>query len=224
MSRADWLKRIRRLNEERYDALFAPVYDANWGAIAPTHRQFLDAFLTRCPPRGVILDAPCGTGKYWPIILAADRTIFGIDQSRAMLDCARSKFPDVPTEKLGLQEMHFQEAFDAAICMDSMEFVCPEDWPLVLENFYRALPPAAYLYFTVEIAPEKDIEDALAAGRQAGLPLVYGEWPEGDGYHHYPTMQQVREWVHLARFFVVEEAVGDEYHHFLVQRPGDPDR
>jgi SAM-dependent methyltransferase len=223
MNRADWLTERRRLNEERYDALFAPIYDANWGAIDPTHQQLLGRFLELCPTNGRILDAPCGTGKYWPMLLASGRTVYGIDQSRGMLDCAGSKFPDVPTEKLGLQEMHHREAFDGAICMDSMEFVFPEDWLLVLGNFLRAIRPAAFLYFTVEIAAETEVAGAFAAACKAGLPVVYGEWPEGEGYHYYPSMSQVREWVRLARFRLVEEAVGDDYHHFLVQKPGERD-
>jgi SAM-dependent methyltransferase len=220
MERADWLKARRRLTEERYDSLWAPIYDANWGTVIdPTHRQALTRFLALCPPHALILDAACGTGKYWPMILAAGRTPFGIDQSQGMLGCARHKFPDVHTEKLGLQEMRFREAFDGAICIDAMEFVFPEDWPLVLGNLYAAIRPGGYLHFTVEIALEQDVADAFAAGRQLGLPLVQGEWVEGEGYHYYPAVDQVREWVSRARFHLVEEAVGDDYHHFLVQKP-----
>jgi SAM-dependent methyltransferase len=98
------------------------------------------------------------------MILASGRTVFGIDQSQGMLARAKEKFPDVPIEKVGLQEMHYREAFDGASCMDAMEMVFPEDWLLVLNNFYGAIKPTGYLYFTVEIAGEKDIENAFAAG------------------------------------------------------------
>jgi len=219
MDRSAWLKEKRRSAEERYDALFAPIYDENWGAtIAPTHQQFFSRFLGLCPPHGLILDAACGTGKYWPLILASGLTIFGIDQSQGMLARAKIKFPDVDIEKVGLQEMHYREAFDAAICMDALEMVFPEDWSLVLDNLYRAIKPTAYLYFTVEIAAETDIENAFAAGQQLGLPEVYGEWAHEGGYHYYPKIEQVKEWVQQAHFRLIDETVGDEYHHFLVQK------
>ena len=31
MDRATWLKEKRRRAEERYDMLWAPIYDQNWG-------------------------------------------------------------------------------------------------------------------------------------------------------------------------------------------------
>ena len=219
MDRSDWLKEKRRSAEERMDTLYAPIYDENWGAtIDPTHQQCFMRFLGLCPPQGVILDAACGTGKYWQLILGSGRTAFGIDQSQGMLARAHEKHPDVPIEKGGLQEMRYQEAFDGAVCMDALEMVFPEDWPLVLNNLYCAIKPGAYLYFTVEIAPEKDIEEAFVAGQQLGLPVVYGEWVDEEGYHFYPKIEQVREWIRLAQFHLLEEAVGYEYHHFLVRR------
>ncbi len=49
------------------------------------------------------------------IILASDRSVVGIDQSRQMLLKAQAKHPNVQVEKLGLQEMPFIGAFDG-IC------------------------------------------------------------------------------------------------------------
>jgi len=44
-----------------------------------------------------------------------------------MLLKAQAKHPTVQVEKLGLQEMHFTEAFDGMICVDAMECIFPED-------------------------------------------------------------------------------------------------
>ena len=162
------------------------------------------------------------------MILSSGRTVFGSDQSQGMLAHAHEKFPDVPFEKEGLQEMQYQEAFDGAVCMDALEMVPPEDWLLVLNNLYRAVKPAGYLYFTVEIADEKDIENAFIKGQQAGFPVVFGEWAEESGYfgewaqegfyHYYPKVEQVKEWSRLAGFHLIDETVEGEYHHFLVQK------
>ncbi len=201
------------------DTLFAPIYDQNWGGyINESHRMVLDRFLNLCPPGGTILDAACGTGKYWPIVLASGRTVHGIDQSRQMLLRAQAKFPDMPAEKLGLQEMRFVEVFDGIICMDAMEVVPPEDWPLVMENFHRALKPEGYLYFTVELIDAGELQDALRAARDRGLPVVEGEWAPEDRYHYYPKIEQVRTWAQAAGFAILEEAVGDDYHHFLARK------
>jgi len=70
--------------------------------------------------------------------------------------------------------MTYHEAFDGAVCMDAMEMVYPEDWQLVLMNCSRALRPAGYLYFTVELLAEQELENAFAAGKQAGYPMYMG--------------------------------------------------
>jgi SAM-dependent methyltransferase len=228
MDRTAWLKERRRRAEAQDDTIYAPIYDDKWGAIDMTHQQVLHHFLGLCPPQGHILDAACGTGKYWPLILASGRTVFGIDQSQGMLAHAHAKFPDVPIEKVGLQEMGYREAFDGAVCLDALEMVCPEDWPLVLSNLSRALKPTGYVYFTVEIAAEEDLVTAFADAQHAGLPVVYCEWAQAEGYHadwaqdgfyhYYPKIEQVKAWVRQAGFHLIAETAGEEYHHFLAQK------
>src|SRR5258707_10342787 len=129
MERSIWLKEKRRVSKVRYDTLHASSYDQNWGLIATSNQSFLHRFLALCPPGCTILDAACGTGKYWPLILESGRSVVGIDQSQQMLLQARAKFLNVRTEKKGLQEIDFTDAFDGIICVYALEFVAPEDWP-----------------------------------------------------------------------------------------------
>lgn len=219
MERSLWLKETRRLAEQRMDTRWAPIYDENWGAsISPTHQQFIHRFLDRLPRHSSILDAACGTGKYWPMLLEQGHTVLGIDQSRGMLSRARAKSPEVQVGKVGLQEMRYVEMFDGVICMDAMEMIFPEDWAPVLGNFNRALRPEGHLYFTVEIAEEEEIEKAFHSGRQLGLPIVYGEWAHEGGYHYYPRLLQVKEWVRQARFTLMDQGEGDGYYHFLAHK------
>jgi len=219
MDRSVWLKEKRRLAEERMDTLFAPLYDEKWGNYCnATHQLFIQRFLSLFPRPSTILDAACGAGKYWPVLLAKGHTVVGVDQSHGMLSRAKAKFPTVEIEQVGLQEMLFQEAFDGIICVDAMENVFPEDWPVVLRNFYRALRPGGYVYFTVELADAHEIRAAFEKGQQMGLPVVYGEWAHEGGYHYYPEIEQVKESVRSAHLHLIDETVGDEYHHFLVQK------
>jgi ubiquinone/menaquinone biosynthesis C-methylase UbiE len=111
MDRSAWLKEERRVAEAQEDTRYAPIYDEHWGTIDPTHQRCFHRFLGLCPPQGLILDAACGMGKYWPMVLASGRMVFGIDQSQGMLARAHEKFPHVPSEKVGLQELRYEEAF-----------------------------------------------------------------------------------------------------------------
>ena len=217
-ARDSWLAERRRIIVERYDTLHAPTYDEEWGAISPSHARMIWRFLAGCPPAGQILDAACGTGKYWPMILASGRTVRGIDQSAGMLRRAAAKFPEVPTELGALLDLSSVAAHDGAMCVDAMEMIFPEDWPRVLARFHQALRPAGPLYLTVELADPDAVEAAYRRAQGDGLPVVPGEWLEQGGYHYYPPRNQVLEWLADAGFAIVQEAIGDEYLHLIVRR------
>jgi SAM-dependent methyltransferase len=228
--RAAWLRELRRVNERQEDAL-APDYDANWGKVEGTHRAFVERFLRLLPPDGRVLDAACGTGKYFPLMLASGRSLLGVDHTGAYLARAAAKFPGVPTDKHDLQELPYNDEFDGVLCVDAMEFVPPEDWPPVLRRFRRALHPRGWLYLTVELAHQEQVRAANQAARRSGLPVVDGEviWDEPDGYyHHYPSMPQVRAWLGGAGFAVEEQAEGPwheegyAYHHVLARAQVPP--
>src|SRR5579859_6936724 len=140
MDREEWRRERRLWNEVQMDTIWARQYDDRWGAkINESHRLMLSHFLDQCPPYARILDAACGTGKYWPLLLERDCLVVGTDQSAQMLARARDKHSDVAVEQMGLQDLTFTDAFDGFICIDAMEVVFPEDWPQVLGNFARAL-------------------------------------------------------------------------------------
>lgn len=220
MDRKEWIKEMRRQTEERYDTVWSPDYGEKWGHYPnETHQEFIKKLLNLIPQHSRVLDAACGAGRYMPFFLEQGHKILGIDQSQGMLDRARHYFPEVQLEKVGLQDMHFQDAFDGAICMDALENVSPEDWPLVMQNFQRALKPGGFLYFTLEMPEEDEVEKQFKKYQELGDPIIYGECPnEGGVYHYYPSLQQVREWVLQAGLDLVEEGEGNGYHHFLVRK------
>jgi len=228
--RGAWLRELRRVDERQEDDL-AGDFDAQWGEIEPMHRSFVERFLSRLPSDGRVLDAACGTGKYFPMVLASARRLLGVDHAGALLAVAAAKFPQVPTEQHDLQELPYHGEFDGVLCVDAMEFVPPEDWPPVLERFHQALRPGGWLYLTVELAPDDRVRAANQAARRSGLPVVDSEviWEGPAGYyHHYPNMGQVRSWLAGAGFTVQEEAEGPwheqgyTYHHVLARLAAAP--
>lgn len=180
----------------------------------------MERLLAATAAGGNILDAPCGTGKYWPAILASGRHVEGIDQSAQMLEYATRKYPDVPSRRLGIQELDDHERFDAVICMDSMEYVGPEDWPAVVRHLRDAARPGAPLYLTVELIDPEGLAEAVQAARARGEPVVDGEdlQPDG-GYHYFPRRGQVLAWLIDAGLDVIDESEGDFYWHLLLRRP-----
>jgi SAM-dependent methyltransferase len=134
-----------------FDTLHSPHYDENWGAISQWHAAFVIRVITLFCPGGDVLDAACGTGKYWPALLAAGLRVTGLDQSAGMLAQARRKHPEV----LALQDLagagDLRGRFDGLLCVDALENIAPEDWPGAVAGLAAALKPRTPAYVTVEV-------------------------------------------------------------------------
>jgi SAM-dependent methyltransferase len=222
VDRQAWLRERRQTAEERHDTIHAFTYDDQYGEIGPEHRRFVADLLERCAPGGTVLDAACGTGKYFAMVLDAGRRVVGTDQSTGMLARARARFPGVPLERVGLQELAFDAEFDTVMCIDAMENIPPEDWPRVVANLRRALRPGGHLYLTVEQVDDEELDQEFADATARGLPVVRGE-ESRDGYHYYPSREQVGYWLEEGMLVVVAEdySPGDGYGYLhLLARAG----
>ena len=178
MDRRAWLAERRAAVRACYDAE-APDYDA-LEYPNEAQREWVARLLDSCPPGGIVLDAPCGTGRYFGMVAAAGRRVVGADQSAGMLAQARARGIAVSLEQTGLQELSYAGEFDAVMTIDAMENVSPEDWPLVLANLHRAVRPGGLAYLTVEEIAESKVTQGFELLISRGLPAVRGEVTDGD--------------------------------------------
>ena len=221
--RLDWIEQRRASVIAAYDAE-AATYDHHPYPNRP-QQTWVKRLLALCPDHGIVLDAPCGTGRYFPLVAAAGHRVVGIDQSTNMLAEAQRRGIALDLQHVGLQELAFVERFDAVMTIDAMENVAPEDWPVVLANLRRALRPEGHLYLTVEEHHDVDYPAVHEALLARGLPAVPGEIVDGDvaGYHHLPSREHVIEWIAAAELTLIDEAYHEEdgwgYRHLLLQRP-----
>jgi ubiquinone/menaquinone biosynthesis C-methylase UbiE len=222
MDRTTWLGQRRAAVLACYDEE-APTYDAR---TYPTEvqQQWVARLLRACPADSVILDAPCGTGKYFAMVAAAGHRVVGADQSAGMLAQARVRGTAVALHQVWLQELPYSGEFDAVLTIDAMENIPPEDWPLVLANQHHALRAGGSVYLTVEEVSQPVIEEAFTALTARGLPAVRGEVIEGNvaGYHYYPGRDRVIGWFATAGLKIIDEGFSQEdgwgYRHFLLQK------
>lgn len=225
MDRLTWLGQRHAAVLTCYDRQ-APSYDTCTYPAKAQH-QWVARLLRACPAGRVILDAPCGTGKYFTMVVAAGFRVVGADQSAGMLKRARERRIATALHQVRLQELSYSGQFDAVLTIDAMENVPPEDWPLVLANLHRALRPGGSLYLTVEEVPQPVIEEAFATLTARGLPAVRGEVVEGNvaGYRYYPGRDRVIGWFSAAGLQIIDEGFSQEdgrgYRHFLLQKPGN---
>jgi cyclopropane fatty-acyl-phospholipid synthase-like methyltransferase len=220
--RRAWIDQRRAAVLAAYDAE-AATYDRH--PYPDRHqRAWIKRLVGLCPEHGTVLDAPCGTGKYFSLVTQFDRNVVGIDQSTNMLAQAERRHIAAELHHIGLQEMSFVNEFDAVMTIDAMENLAPEDWPTVLANLRRALRPEGHVYLTVEEDPDVDFTAAWEALLARGLPAVRGEIVDGDvaGYHYHPQRNQVIDWIESAGLDIIDEAYHQEddgwgYRHFLVR-------
>src|SRR5205823_5727875 len=77
LDRAAWLAERRAAVIAAYDA-GAPDYNEHEYP-SDMQREWVIRLLRRLPPNSTVLDAPCGTGKYFPLVAAAGHQVAGID-------------------------------------------------------------------------------------------------------------------------------------------------
>ena len=214
MDRRAWLDERRAAVEADYDR-DAPSYDDGLYPISEVHRSFVGRVVDRCPSEGVVLDIPCGTGRYFELVVERGRRVVGADQSSGMAAQARARGLAQSVDQIGLQELAEIAAFDGVLCIDAMEHVPPEDWPAVIGNLAGTLRSGGFLYLSLEVMADQEgeLRRAHAEALARGMPAVGGEsvGEETGGYHFYPSAPQVSGWLSDAGLRVVDDVTDMAY-------------
>ena len=132
----------------------------------PIVREILDGL-----PRGVALDAACGTGRHSAYLASLGHTVIGVDSSAAMLERAREKLPDGAFHEADLHDLPLpDDHVDLVVCALALMHV--PDLEPVLAEFVRVLRPGGNLV----------ISDWRSLDKEIALPVVK-EGPDGSlGY------------------------------------------
>lgn len=105
----------------------------------PVVREILDGL-----PRGVALDAACGTGRHSAYLASLGHTVIGVDGSAAMLDRAREKVPGGEFHEAELHDLPLpDDHVDLVVCALALMHV--PDLAPVLAELVRVLRPGGSL-------------------------------------------------------------------------------
>ncbi len=132
----------------------------------PIVREILDGL-----PRGVALDAACGTGRHSAYLASLGHTVIGVDSSAAMLERAREKVPGGEFHEADLHDLPLpDDHVDLVVCALALMHV--HDLEPVLAEFVRVLRPGGNLV----------ISDWRSLDKEIALPVVKAR-PDGSlGY------------------------------------------
>jgi ubiquinone/menaquinone biosynthesis C-methylase UbiE len=132
----------------------------------PIVREILDGL-----PRGVALDAACGTGRHSTYLASLGHTVIGVDSSAAMLQRARTKVPNGKFHEAELHDLPLpDDHVDLVLCALALVHV-PVLQP-VLAEFVRVLRPGGNLV----------ISDQRGLIPNVGLPIVKARPDGSPGY------------------------------------------
>jgi len=84
-----WLAERRAALVAGYDAEAATYGEEEYPW--DMQREWVARVLRLIRPGATVLDAPCGTGKYFPMLAAASVRVAGVDQSAGMLAKAQER-------------------------------------------------------------------------------------------------------------------------------------
>ena len=130
----------------------------------PVVREILDAL-----PRGVALDAACGTGRHSAYLASLGHKVIGVDSSAAMLERARAKVPHGEFHVADLHDLPLPaNHVDLVVCALALIHV-PALQP-VLAEFVRVLRPGGHLVISDQRGLIPGIGAPVVKARHDGSP------------------------------------------------------
>lgn len=151
------------------------LYDRNaaeWESLRGTtlrEQPWLSAFLAAMPAAGKeVLDIGCGSGV--PIarwLIGQGCRVTGVDGAAALIDRARSAFPDHRWIVEDMRTLSLTDKFQGLIAWHSFFHLPAEDQPAMFGHFGRLSAPGAALMFT------SGTTHGEAIGSFAGSPLYH---------------------------------------------------
>jgi SAM-dependent methyltransferase len=150
--------RLRGFDVEPGYTQWAPIYDGPNPAIE-IEEPVVHAILQDAP-RGVALDAACGTGRHAAHLTTLGYHVIGVDTTEGMLDVARAKLPGADLRRGRLEALPLDdESVDLVTCALALTHV--EDLEPVFREFARVLRPGGWIV-TSDIHPFSTITGGLA--------------------------------------------------------------
>ena len=169
-------------NLDVYEAQ-AALYDAQ-RTRSLFEARWLARFAGCLPKGGHVLDLGCGTGE--PIarwFLAEGFDVTGVDWADAMLEIARSRWPDGDWRKGDMRSLDLGQQFDGLVSWDAFFHLTPDEQRAAIPRLGQHLKVGGSLLITVgpeagevtgQVGGQPVYHASLSPGEYAGLLETHG--------------------------------------------------
>ena len=185
----------------------ANLYDSKHGFVS---KYGYDLINLLAPKKGErILDLGCGTGDLAKILHDLGVEVVGADHSEAMVQQAKSKYPDIPFVVQNATNLEYNNEFDAVFSNAVLHWVKQPE--LALSGIFNSLKPGGR--FVAEFGGKDNVQAITAAIssqlQDAGIKFTF-PW-------YYPSIGEYASLMEAAGFRVILA------HHFDRPTPLDGD-
>jgi SAM-dependent methyltransferase len=136
------------VNRDSYNAI-AVTWDGARTKFSGRERVYVDAFLDGLPVPSGLLDLGCGNGRpFAEFLLGRGHRVTGVDQSREMLDIARTRLPTGSWIESRIEDFEPAERFDGIICWDAMFHIERSLHETLIRRMARTLESGGRLMLT----------------------------------------------------------------------------
>jgi 2-polyprenyl-3-methyl-5-hydroxy-6-metoxy-1,4-benzoquinol methylase len=109
-----------------------------------------------------ILDIGCGIGYDSKILSNFGFKVTGIDFSKNVIDIAKSRVDDAEFRNIDIHNSIIELGkFDGAICLETLDYILPENMKTVIDNIASVLKSGALLLVSVLDGSNKNMERSL---------------------------------------------------------------
>ncbi|MFF8798094.1 class I SAM-dependent methyltransferase [Streptomyces globisporus] len=160
---------------ESYDTVASDYFEQvqSPAELDPLSRGMLNVFaeIVRTADLGPVADLGCGPGKVTGYLAERQVRAFGIDLSPAMVDLARSAYPDLRFSVGSMTSLPIEdEGLGGILAYYSTHHTPPTLLPVVFGEFHRTLSPGGCLMLAGHVGAGQHLRPTQAYG---GHPVSY---------------------------------------------------
>lgn len=107
---------VKNYNLSEGYRLWSETYDSTPNLLLDVEEPIVKELLKKLP-KGLSLDAACGTGRYSNFLNAVGHDVIGLDKSLDMLNVAKTKYPSIKFVEGNIKSLQFKnQCFNNVVC------------------------------------------------------------------------------------------------------------